>query len=164
MRKETVEAGRSINLALSDRGLLALEKVGMAEAVKSISIPMNGRFIHNTDGSTAFQDYGKKGQYINSVSRTELNKTLMDLAEREGVQILFNERLESIDWKADKIHFDSKSAKKSDPFHADIVFAADGAYSVARLQHMLQHDRFEYHQSFHTRFFKNIKSCFMNGH
>src|SRR5688572_26853232 len=61
MRKEKVEAGRSINLALSDRGLLALEKVGLAEEVKSIAIPMHGRHIHNLDGTTAFQPYGKEG-------------------------------------------------------------------------------------------------------
>src|SRR6478672_6859252 len=63
MRTMTTEAGRSINLALSDRGLLALEKVGLAEDIKKISIPMNGRSIHNMDGSTAFQPYGKQGQY-----------------------------------------------------------------------------------------------------
>src|ERR1700694_5423963 len=67
MRRAKVEAGRSINLALSDRGLLALEKVGLAEEIKKISIPMHGRFIHNPDGSSAFQPYGKEGQYINSV-------------------------------------------------------------------------------------------------
>jgi kynurenine 3-monooxygenase len=69
MRKEKMVAGRSINLALSDRGLLALEKVGLADEIKKISIPMHGRFIHNPDGTTAFQRYGKEGQYINSVSR-----------------------------------------------------------------------------------------------
>ena len=61
MRQETIAAGRSINLALSDRGLLALEKVGLAEEIKNISIPMHGRFIHNLDDSTAFQPYGKAG-------------------------------------------------------------------------------------------------------
>src|SRR5689334_21497115 len=84
MRKEKISAGRSINLALSDRGLLALEKVGLADEIKSISIPMHGRFIHNADGSSAFQPYGKQGQFINSVSRATLNMKLMDLAEQNG--------------------------------------------------------------------------------
>src|SRR5215510_10464787 len=69
MRKEKMSAGRSINLALSDRGLLALEKVGLAEEIRKIAIPMHGRFIHNLDGTTVMQPYGKKGQFINSVSR-----------------------------------------------------------------------------------------------
>src|SRR6187549_2765059 len=69
MRKEKTEAGRSINLALSDRGLLALEKIGLAGDIKEIAIPMHGRFIHNQDGTNHLQPYGKQGQFINSVSR-----------------------------------------------------------------------------------------------
>src|SRR5215470_10949323 len=92
MRHEDVAAGRSINLALSDRGLLALERVGLADEIRKIAIPMHGRFMHNLDGSTAFQPYGREGQYINSVSRGELNKKLMDLAEQQGVEIYFNEK------------------------------------------------------------------------
>src|SRR3954466_12931696 len=73
MRTEAVEAGRSINLALSDRGIKALQEVGIAEEILKIAIPMHGRQIHNLDGSEAFQPYGKQGQYINSVSRRDLN-------------------------------------------------------------------------------------------
>jgi kynurenine 3-monooxygenase len=73
MRKEKMSAGRSINLALSDRGIKALEEVGIMEEIKKIAIPMNGRFLHNADGSTAYQPYGNEGQFINSVSRGELN-------------------------------------------------------------------------------------------
>ena len=148
MRKDKVEAGRSINLALSDRGLLALEKLGIADEIRKIAIPMNGRFIHNMDGSTAFQPYGKQGQYINSVSRAELNKRLMDLAEAEGVELLFNEKCTSIDWKEDHISFENTSGKSRPSYKTDLLFAADGAYSVARLNHMLQHDRFEYQQNY----------------
>jgi kynurenine 3-monooxygenase len=70
MRKESISAGRSINLALSDRGILALSKVGLDQEIKNISIPMHGRYIHNLDGTTAFQPYGKQGQFINSVSKS----------------------------------------------------------------------------------------------
>ena len=76
MRKEKTVAGRSINLALSDRGIKALEEVGIMDEIKKIAIPMHGRYIHNADGSTAFQPYGNEGQFINSVSRSELNKKL----------------------------------------------------------------------------------------
>lgn len=146
MRKETMSAGRSINLALSDRGLLALEKVGLAEEIKKICIPMHGRFIHNQDGSTAYQPYGKEGQYINSVSRATLNMKLMDLAEESGVSIHFNEKLENINWKSDTISFENTNGKQLPTSKADIIFGADGAFSAARLQHQLQHDKFDYQQ------------------
>ena len=99
MRKAKLAAGRSINLALSDRGLLALEKIGLADEIRKISIPMHCRFIHNVDGTTVTQPYGKEGQFINSVSRATLNMKLMDLAEENGVEILFNQKCENIDWK-----------------------------------------------------------------
>jgi len=146
MRTMKTEAGRSINLALSDRGLLALEKVGLAEDIKKISIPMNGRSIHNLDGSTAFQPYGKQGQYINSVSRAVLNKKLMNAAEQHGVQIHFGERCTSINWKESEIEFENMFSGSMTTTVADFIFGADGAFSGARLQHQLQHDKFDYQQ------------------
>src|SRR5678815_3039689 len=116
MRKEAVEAGRSINLALSDRGIKALNEVGIADEVLRIAIPMHGRHIHNPDGSHAFQPYGKQGQYINSVSRRELNCKLMDLAERYGIEIHFNHRLHSVDWKKNRLDFDLQGDTKSSGF------------------------------------------------
>src|SRR5436190_3054286 len=146
MRKTGSDAGRSINLALSDRGLLALEKVGLAERIKEIAIPMHGRFMHNTDGSTAFQPYGKEGQYINSISRSELNKRLMNAAEEHGVQIFFNEKCSTIDWKENEIEFENTATGAVRIVKADIIFGADGAFSATRLQHQLKHERFDYQQ------------------
>lgn len=145
MRKETMVAGRSINLALSDRGLLALEKVGLTEEIKQISIPMHGRHIHNLDGSMAFQPYGKEGQFINSVSRGTLNRKLMDLAEMHDVVINFNHKCASIDWKKNQITFelpDSRLLTKD----SELIFGSDGAFSAARMQHQVQHDKFDYQQ------------------
>lgn len=146
MRKSAVEAGRSINLALSDRGILALERVGLADEIKKISIPMHGRQIHNADGNTAFQPYGREGQFINSVSRGELNKKLMDLAEENGVEISFNERCAKIDWKKNEVSFEDLPSGSITDAYADLIFGADGAYAASRLQHQLQHEKFEYHQ------------------
>ena len=146
MRNEELSAGRSINLALSDRGLLALEKVGLSEEIKKICIPMHGRQIHNVDGSITFQPYGKEGQYINSVSRGELNKRLMSIAEEHSVEIYFNEKCTTLDWKNDKIEFENTAGKQLPTSKADIIFGADGAFSAARLQHQLQHDKFDYQQ------------------
>src|SRR6476620_3365389 len=145
MRREAVEAGRSINLALSDRGSKALEEVGIASEMLDIAIPMHGRFIHTPEGGQAFQPYGKAGEFINSVSRRELNCRLMDLAEQKGVSILFGHKCESIDWKKNEITFRTANDAQSITSFS-VCFAADGAFSAARLAHMLHHNKFDYHQ------------------
>lgn len=141
MRRATMSAGKSINLALSDRGIRALEEVGIMDDIRSIAIPMHGRFIHNADGSHAYQPYGKEGQFINSVSRGELNKKLMSLAERHGVDIHFEKKLVDIQFGRNEFSFEDGSTHK-----ADIIFGSDGAYSAARLNHHLKHERFQYQQ------------------
>ncbi len=146
MRKENLNAGRSINLALSDRGLLALEKVGLAEEIKAIAIPMTGRYIHNIDGTTGFQPYGKEGQYINSVSRATLNMMLLDSAEKKGIEIFFNHRCEQIDWEKNTITFSNDDNSTLVKHNFGLLFGADGAFSDVRLQHQLQHAKFDYHQ------------------
>lgn len=146
MRKQEMIAGRSINLALSDRGIKALEEVGLMEEIRKICIPMHGRLMHNADGSTAFQAYGKEGQYINSVSRGELNCKLMDLAEQNNVEISFNRKCESIDWNKNEIRFEDALNHQSSTINYQLAFGSDGAFSAARLTHQLQHDRFQYQQ------------------
>jgi kynurenine 3-monooxygenase len=146
MRKASISAGRSINLALSDRGIQALEEVGIMDSIRTIAIPMHGRQMHLADGQSTYQAYGKEGQFINSVSRSELNKTLMDLAEAHQVEIHFNERCDSIDWKTNEIHFTNTATQQSHTTQQDLIFGSDGAFSAARLTHQLQHDRFQYQQ------------------
>lgn len=146
MRKEKMATGRSINLALSDRGIKALEEVGIMEEIKKIAIPMHGRYIHNADGSTAFQQYGNEGQYINSVSRGELNKKLIDLAEQHGVATFFNEKCNNINWNLNTVEFEKTGSPQTENVQADLIFGSDGAFSAARLTHQLQHDRFQYQQ------------------
>ncbi len=144
MRKSNTGGGRSINLALSDRGIAALEKIGIYDAIQSIALPMPGRFIHNADGSSNYQPYGKEGQFINSVSRATLNQLLLDKAEAAGVEIFFDSSCTQINWTTNEISF--KSAEVVSTIKADIIFGADGAFSAARLQHMLQHEKFDYQQ------------------
>ena len=81
MRVEGYVGGRSINLALSLRGIEALKKVGLDEKVLNDAIPMNGRMMHNVKGELTYQPYGLEGQYINSVSRAGLNLKLLVLAD-----------------------------------------------------------------------------------
>lgn len=148
MRKEAISAGRSINLALSDRGINALREVGIAGEILKIAIPMHGRFIHNADGKTAFQPYGKEGQSINSVSRGELNGKLMTLCEQNGIEIFFNKKCSHINWGKNEVIFEDAFADVKDHVESDIIFAADGAYSAGRLQHMINHEKFDYEQHY----------------
>lgn len=154
MRKEKMSAGRSINLALSNRGIKALEEVGIMDEIRKIAIPMHGRFLHNANGTTAFQPYGQQGQFINSVSRAELNCKLMDLAEQNGVEVFFNEKCESIDWKKNEIIFKNEKPayrtgrRETRNEKASLIFGSDGAYSAARLSQQLHNDRFQYEQFF----------------
>lgn len=146
MRKNSLSAGRSINLALSDRGIKALAEVGILEDIRKISIPMHGRQLHHVDGTEAYQAYGKEGQYINAVSRGELNRKLMDLAEAHNVKIFFQHRCDNINWKTNEISFSNLETNETVTTKQDLIFGSDGAFSAARMAHQLQHDRFQYQQ------------------
>jgi kynurenine 3-monooxygenase len=147
MRRATIGAGRSINLAMSTRGWHALELAGLKEDIEALAIPMKGRFLHQPDGSTAFQPYGKNGEAIYSVSRGELNKGLMSLAEASGAKIHFNQRCVRVDVPGNTIFLKeapeasavptSPTASNSIQQHptsltTDLLFGADGAFSSLR--------------------------------
>ncbi|MES2838478.1 MAG: NAD(P)/FAD-dependent oxidoreductase [Bacteroidota bacterium] len=147
MRKETISAGKSINLALSDRGWKALDKIGVGDEIRKISIPMYGRKIHNADGSSAYQPYGKENQAIYSVSRGEINKTLMSLAEQiSGNEISFESKCTHIDWNKNEAFFEKNNQTISNT--SDLIFGSDGAFSAGRLHHQLTADRFNYQQHY----------------
>ena len=128
MRKAAMSAGRSINLALSDRGIKALEEVGIMDDIRQIAIPMHGRQMHLKDGAEAYQAYGKDGQYINSVSRGELNRKLMDLAEAHSVELYFNRKCSSVNWKQNEIVFENTASNEEEVVSFDLLFGSDGAY------------------------------------
>ncbi len=157
MRKTKLSAGKSINLALSDRGWRGLEGVGIAEEIRKIAIPMYGRSIHHKDGSIAFQPYGKKEQAIYSVSRGGINCKLMDLSEMQpGVKIHFEERCTHVDRKSNTLTFEHNSNNKQTTHTSDLIFGADGAFSSARLSMQLASDRFEYNQHFIEAGYKEL--------
>ncbi len=157
MRKTTISAGKSINLALSDRGWRGLQGVGIADEIKKIAIPMYGRFIHNRDGSTGFFPYGKKDQAIYSVSRGEINMRLMDLAEQQSnVKIHFNERCTQVDRASLTAHFENDSTKQTTSSKSDLLFGADGAFAASRLNMQLSSDRFEYNQHYIEAGYKEL--------
>lgn len=129
MRREEVAGGRSINLALSDRGIAALREIGMDEYMLSEAVPMYGRMIHSVTGETKLLPYsGRQGEYINSVSRAGLNIALMNEAEKhEGVQFIFGEQCVDIDVSDGEVSFASGRT-----IRADTVIATDGAGSAVR--------------------------------
>ena len=156
MRKENIPAGRSINLAMSDRGWRGLEKVGLREDIESIAIPMKGRMIHALDGTTSFQPYGKEGQAIYAVSRGVLNCALMNLAEQQDdVQLFFNERCVQVDLQKHMLHFENPRSDSYSEKSYDLLFGADGAFSA--LRHSMQFmDRYNYSQQYIEHGYKEL--------
>jgi len=154
MRKHKIEGGRSINLALSNRGIRALHEVGLAEVLKQNAIPMHGRMIHDEKGNLNFQAYGKTGQYINSVSRGGLNMVLMTEAEKQGVEFNFEHRCVHIDFaKSDLVlKFNEAILHR---VH-DVIIGTDGAFSAVR-NTMQYTERFEYSQTYIEHGYKELR-------
>src|SRR4051812_16999371 len=126
MRKQDIGGGRSINLAMSDRGLRALHTVGLEEEIRKMAIPMHGRMIHHADGRTDLQPYGEKGQYINSISRGGLNQLLMTKAEQAGAVIKFEQACHGYDILKGEGILDNGCT------NSDLIFGTDGAFSAIR--------------------------------
>jgi len=129
MRHEEVAAGRSINLALSDRGIAALREIGMDEYMLAEAVPMYGRMVHGIDGDTKLLPYsGREGEYINSVSRAGLNIALINEAEKyDGVNFHFDRRCLGFDFGTGEIRFDGGRTVAG-----ETLIATDGAGSAVR--------------------------------
>ena len=155
MRTATISAGRSINLAMSDRGLKTLELAGIADDILRVAIPMHGRVMHDVAGNQTYQPYGVGNQAINSVSRGELNKVLLTVAERHGVEILFSRRCVDIDIATATATFEHTETGTRETFQADVLFGADGAYSAVRNRLMMT-DRFDYSQTYLPHSYKEL--------
>ena len=153
LRKADISAGKSINLALSDRGWKSLKEVGLEKELQDMIIPMKGRIIHDVASQITFQPYGKEGQAINSISRGGLNALLMNKAEEIGVAFKFEHKCLEVD-------FDNTSMMLStggQPFQvsSDLLFGTDGAFSAIRAA-MQKQDRFSYSQSYIPHGYKEL--------
>jgi kynurenine 3-monooxygenase len=128
MRLNSKDAGRSINLIATAKGIKTLVSQGLWEEVKRITVPVTGRMMHSVEGETTFQPYGKDETECNySISRSELNILLMDIAEREGIKINFNSPLMELNFENKFAFFDGH-----DKVSYDLIFGTDGAGSVTR--------------------------------
>lgn len=134
MRTVNIRAGRSINLALSRRGLHALEEVGLKERIMQIALPMKGRMVHEVSGEQRLVPYGQgEAEVINAVSRGELNKIIMDEAEKQdGVTLHFQQRCTNVDLAQGRLTLRDESAQKEATAGFTTVIGTDGAASAVR--------------------------------
>lgn len=156
-RKAENAQGRSINLALSHRGIRPLKMAGIFDQIEPNLIPMHGRMMHDIQSELTFQSYGKEDQFINSVSRATLNETLIQAAEKEGVEFFFDHRCEQVDFEQSTIVFSNGNRIKS-----DLIIGADGAFSAIRKQ-LQSTDRFNYSQHYIGHGYKELSIKPING-
>jgi kynurenine 3-monooxygenase len=148
MRKVQVSAGRSINLALSTRGIYALHEAGVWPAIEKIIIPMKGRMMHSVAGELTFQPYGKdESEVINSVSRAELNIALINAAEERGVAIHFQQRCTGFDLRGGAVQVRNEETGEILSIASEIVIGTDGATSAIRTE-LLKTPRFNFSQEY----------------
>ena len=149
MREHKLTAGRSINLALSERGVRALQRVGLDDDILGDGIPMYGRMMHGIDGKLSYQPYGKEGEAIFSISRGLTNACMIDQAEQKGnAHILFEHECVSADVKKGIITVKNLNTNELIHDSADVVFAADGAFSAIRYKALQKIQGFNYSQKF----------------
>lgn len=148
-------AGRSINLALSARGIESLKNVGVDQDVLRTGMPMKGRTMHSTSGVTTYQPYGKKGEHIYSVSRGGLNQTLMSLAEQEGARLHFEQRCTQVDPPNKRIYMEQHHEPTAHSIFYKRLIGTDGAYSALR-DYLMRSDRFDYSQDYLPHGYKEL--------
>lgn len=154
MRNIQQSAGRSINLALSTRGIKALKKAGVAEKILKHALPMHGRMMHEVNGELKYQPYGKDGQYINSISRRLLNVELMNLAEDfENVSMYFEHKCLNVDFENTQLTFQTNMGKKTESYSS--IIGSDGAFSALRMA-MQTSGRFNFSQDYLPHGYKEL--------
>ena len=155
IRTVKLAAGRSINLALSERGWNALKKVKVDKEVKKMAIPMYKRVMHAIDGTLTNQTYGQDGQAIYSVSRGGLNQLLLRLAgQQSNVNLHFEHKCVDVDLTSASAVFEDKHGQQK-RIEADMIIGADGAYSIIRSK-MMKQDRFQYSQHYIEHGYKEL--------
>jgi kynurenine 3-monooxygenase len=157
MRKVNISAGKSINLAISARGIHALQQVGLDQEVLKTAVPMKGRQIHPVKGEQSFQPYGKnENEYINSISRRELNILLMNAAEKfPNISIQFNQRCTGMNLETGEAYFVDELASRSRTVKADTVIGTDGSASAVRME-FLKSGSFNFSQTYEDYGYKEL--------
>ncbi|MBL7802362.1 MAG: FAD-dependent monooxygenase [Saprospiraceae bacterium] len=156
MRAAGYSGGRSINLAMSERGWKAIERAGIREKIEPVAIPMPGRMIHNLGGELAYQPYGKTGEAIYSVSRGGLNLELLSIAGSfPNVEFFFEHRCVEVDLQNPLITFEDLRSGEIKTLEAPLIFGTDGAFSAVRYA-LQRTDRFDYRQRYLEHGYKEL--------
>lgn len=156
MRQGTYEGGRSINLALSTRGINALSKVGLVNDILNISIPMKGRMMHSVAGDLAYQAYGRDDQMIYSVSRGQLNIKLLQLADQyPNIHMYFEHKCTHANLETNETTF-VNAAGEIVKDKADVILSTDGAFSAVR-DAMIRYPRYNFSQTYENYGYKELE-------
>jgi kynurenine 3-monooxygenase len=148
MRRVPISAGRSINLALSARGIHALRQAELWAGMQKITLPMRGRMMHAANSDLWFQPYGKnESEVIHSISRAQLNIALMNAAEAQGVKIRFQQRCTGIDLKTGALGMRDEDTGERRTVEGGVVIGCDGSASAIRSQ-MVKRNRFNFSQEY----------------
>ncbi|WP_295180669.1 NAD(P)/FAD-dependent oxidoreductase [uncultured Christiangramia sp.] len=140
-------SGRSINLAMSNRGWKALREAGIEDEIRELALPLDKRAMHVDDKPVYFQKYGEDGEAIYSISRGILNRKMIDLAEEAGAEFRFEEKIWNVDLPNAKLYTGESEKSVWKEYKFDLIFGADGAFS--RTRHKMQRQsRFNYSQHF----------------
>jgi kynurenine 3-monooxygenase len=166
-REGNIVGGRSINLALSTRGIYALEQLGIADEVLRHAIPMRGRMIHDKSGTLHFSPYDRDpNKFINSIGRAALNTTVIEAAQRyPNVRVHFNHRCTEIELEQAIAHFEISSVRaavsaatpqKIVRAHSNAVIGVDGAFSTVRVSMQRKIPGFTYDESYLAHGYKEL--------
>jgi kynurenine 3-monooxygenase len=153
-RAAGAEGGRSINLALSARGLHALDRVGLKDRILALAVPLYGRMIHPLRGRLAFQPYGRRGQAIHSLSRAALNAALLDAAEAAGVECRFGQRCAGLDLVRGEVLVARSQEEGAAPISGTVI-GCDGAYSAVRSE-LQRRDRQDFSQAYLSHGYREL--------
>src|SRR5438094_642772 len=167
-REGNLVGGRSINLAISTRGIHALEQIGIAEEALRDAIPMRGRMIHDKSGALHFVPYDvDPKKCINSIGRAALNTTVIEAAKRyPNVRVHFNHKCTDVDLDTPSAHLETSpvaagvSPANSDSqiisAQCDAVIGVDGAFSAVRKSMQRQIANFQYDESYLAHGYKEL--------
>ena len=146
-REGNIVGGRSINLAISTRGIRALEQIGIAEEALRYAIPMRGRMIHDRSGALHFTPYDVDPQKcINSIGRAALNTTVIEAAQRyPNVRVHFDHKCTEVDLDTAVAHLETANCAVT--ASADAVVGVDGAFSAVRKSMQREIANFQYDES-----------------
>jgi kynurenine 3-monooxygenase len=155
-REGNIVGGRSINLAISTRGIHALEQIGIADEALRHAIPMRGRMIHDKSGALHFAAYDvDPRKCINSIGRATLNAAVIEAAQRyPNVRVYFNHKCTDVDLAEAVCHLETETGKLT--VRGDAVIGVDGAFSAVRASMQRNIDNFQYDENYLAHGYKEL--------